>query len=531
MALVDQYGRKIQPKELVREIAAPSLAGIRSIWNQSVVSGLTPQRLAGLLSAAADGDHNEYLALAEEMEERDLHYGSELAKRKLAVSRLPLSVESYSDDEHDLKLADAVRDLIRKPGFRGLLKDQLDALGKGYAVAEIIWDKSGSTWTPARYAYRDPRFFQFDRVSHSELRLRDEMGGVDGLPLEPYKFIVHTPKIKSGLPIRGGLARVAAWAFMCKGYTVKDWLAFAEVFGMPLRLGKYRNGATPADISVLKTAVANLGSDAAAVFPESMQVELVEAAKGSGANSFFKLLAEYLDDQVSKGVLGQTASSSGTPGKLGNDTLQSDVRDDIRDDDAEQLEDTLNRDLVRAFIDLNYGPQQNYPTIALRAAKAEDITALVNSLKELVPLGMQVEQSVVRDRLGLPDPDQGAKPEDLLGVGQAAAAPMPALNREQSCSCPSCTAPAKALNAETSVLIIDNESKLAAMLATDAAPMMDALINQAALIVNTAGSLQEISSGIERLAADYDIKDLGTLMAQAFALARLTGSAEVTDEH
>ncbi len=464
------------------------------------------------------------------MEERDLHYGAELGKRKLAVSRLPLSVESYSDEEHDLKLTDAVRDMIRKPGFRGLLKDQLDALGKGYAVAEIIWDKSGGIWTPSRYAYRDPRFFQFDRVSRSELRLRDEMGGVDGLPLEPYKFIVHTPKIKSGLPIRGGLARVAAWAFMCKGYTVKDWLAFAEVFGMPMRLGKYRAGATQGDINVLKTAVANLGSDAAAVFPESMQIELVEAAKGSGANSFFKILAEYLDDQVSKGILGQTASSSGTPGKLGNDTLQSDVRDDIRDDDAEQLEDTLNRDLVRALIDLNYGPQKNYPTIQLRASQPEDITALVTSLKELVPLGMKVEQSVVRDRLGLPDPAKNAKPEDLLGV-PAAAAPVPALNREQPCSCPSCASTKIALNAEAAAFVPDNPSRLADKLATDAAPLMDALINQAAQIVNTAGTLQEIRTGIEQLAKDYDITDLGTLLAQAFALASLTGSAEVTDEN
>ena len=114
----------------MHEHSAPTLTGIRTIWNDSVASGLTPVRLAGLLRAAADGDHHAYLTLAEEMEEREMHYAAELSKRKLAVSRLPITVESYSDSEHDKQLADEVRDLIRRPGFRGLLKDLLDALGQ-----------------------------------------------------------------------------------------------------------------------------------------------------------------------------------------------------------------------------------------------------------------------------------------------------------------------------------------------------------------------------------------------------------------
>ena len=60
-----------------------------------------------------------------------------------------------------------------------------------------------------------------------------------GGELEPYKYIIHKPKLKSGLPIRNGLARLAATMYMLKGFTLKDWWAFAEVFGMPIRVGKY----------------------------------------------------------------------------------------------------------------------------------------------------------------------------------------------------------------------------------------------------------------------------------------------------
>lgn len=437
--LYDAYNRPVKTQELVREQATVTLAGIRSIWHDTVAAGLTPQRLAALLRNATEGDHLAYLTLAEEMEERDLHYACELGKRKLAVSRLPVTVEAFSDDKRDIDLADAVRSLVARPGFRTMIKDCLDALGKGYSVTEILW-KRGSRWWPEQYVWRDPRFFQTDRLTHSEIRLRDEADLLDGVPLAPYKFIVHVPRIKSGIPIRGGLARLAAWAFMCKGYTAKDWLAFAEVFGMPIRVGKYGPSATPEEKDILRAAVANLGSDAAAIFPESMAIEFIEAAKGSGSSNFYKVLADYLDDQLSKGVLGQTASSSGTPGKLGDEKLQAEVREDIRDDDAEQLEETLNRDLVRPFIDLNYGPQENYPVLQLRAPDPEDIAALVDALDKLVPLGLKVEQSVIRDKLGLPDPDKKAKPEDLLApLGQRQAQfaynrQRVAINRESAVS-------------------------------------------------------------------------------------------------
>lgn len=417
ITLYDAYGQPVKTNELTREHAAPSLTGVRRVWDETVASGITPFRLASVLRSAAEGDHDAYLTLAEEMEEKDLHYSCELSKRKLAVSRLPITVEAFSDSPRDIELADAVRELVGGYGMRGLIKDLMDSVGKGFSVAEIIWDRSGSRWKPLQYEWRDQRFFQFDQPSRRELRLKDETDLVNGLPLAPYKFIRHIHKIKSGIPIRGGIARVAAWAWMFKNYSVKDWMAFGEVFGMPLRIGKYGASASDSDISVLKMAVANLGSDAAAVIPETMMIDLVEAGKSTGGETFFQRLADWFDAQVSRGILGQTATTQGTPGKLGNDEAQKEVRDDIRDDDAEQIEETINRDLIKPFIDLNFGHQENYPVVQIRAVENEDITALTEALAKLVPLGLRVEQSVVRDKLGLPDPDETAKTEDLLGAG------------------------------------------------------------------------------------------------------------------
>ncbi len=51
--------------------------------------------------------------------------------------------------------------------------------------------------------------------------------------------MVHTPRSKSGSVWRNGLARLVAVMYMLKSFTVRDWWAFAEVFGIPVRVGKY----------------------------------------------------------------------------------------------------------------------------------------------------------------------------------------------------------------------------------------------------------------------------------------------------
>src|SRR5690606_81253 len=102
---------------------------------------------------------------------------------------------------------------------------------------EIMW-RRGKQWRPIGYEHRDPRFFRVDRTDGKTLLLIDEQH-INGIPLQPYKFIVHKPRIKTGLTLRGGLARLVAAAYMCKSYALTDWMAFAELFGMPIRVGRY----------------------------------------------------------------------------------------------------------------------------------------------------------------------------------------------------------------------------------------------------------------------------------------------------
>jgi len=417
VVIVDKYGKPIKVANLSTELARSSLTGVRNTWGTGAVSSsLTPQRLSAILQAAETGDHHAYLSLAEQMEERDAHYGSVLRTRKLAVSGLDVTVESASDDPRDIALADAVRDQVERAEFGEAVDDLLDALGKGFSVVEIIW-RRGQFWQP-EFKWRDPHFFLWDRETGTELRLLDEADMLNGLALEPHRFIIHAPKIKSGLTVRSGLARLSAISYMCKTWALKDWMSFADIFGLPLRVGKYGRGATEDEIDTLVSAISNIASDAGAVIPESMKIDFVQASTTGGGTGIFKELSQYLDGQISKAVLGQTMTSDD-----GSSQAQANVHNEVRLDivkaDAKQLSSTLNRYFVKSFIDLNYGVQEHYPQVCVYVPDNEDLALLVTALEKLVPLGLEVEQSVIRDKFGLPDPDRdsgGNAKGKLLGA-------------------------------------------------------------------------------------------------------------------
>lgn len=201
--LYDADGNPIDKTRLVEEVAAPTVTGVRQILSGHPAQNLSPRRLAALLLAAEQGDAVAYLELAEEMEEKDLHYRSVLSTRKLQVSGLPVTVEAASDAAEDVKAADLVRDFLSTGVLANAMQDILDAVGKGFSACEILWDTEGKAWYPTSILWRDPRWFEFDRLDGVTLRLKGENGLPE--PLAPAKFITHVHKSKSGLPIRGGL--------------------------------------------------------------------------------------------------------------------------------------------------------------------------------------------------------------------------------------------------------------------------------------------------------------------------------------
>lgn len=522
--------------EMARAQATASLTGVRQPWSVGSVVGMTPQRLAAVLAAAAQGDAHDYLVLAEEMEERDGHYACELGKRKLAVLGLDVVVEAASDSAADTAIAEAVRrDIVQDEAFEDLQAGLLDGLGKGYAAVETLWDTAGKTWKPRAYEHRDPRWFVYDRETGRELRLRDDADPAFGVPLKPYGYAVHEPKLKMGLPIRGGLARLVAWSFLFKNYSLKDWAAFCETYGQPLRLGKYDAASTPEDIDILYRAVAMIGSDCAGVIPKAMEIDFVQSTGGVGSGAdLYRHFCEFLDKQVSKAVLGQagTADMHKGGGYAQSKTLDG-VRDDLRDADAKQLARTIRRDVIEPYVRFNFGPDAAVPGLRLEHPKAEDLALLSEALTPFIDRGLKVRSSEVLSRFNLAAPETG---DEVLGAaptkaeippGEAIKAPNRALHRSApgggGCGCPSCGSTRARNRADPEQA--DDIDQLVDDLTGGWAPAMDPLIEPVVRLAEAAGSYAEFEAGLVDAAGAMDASALARLLGPALFKARGLGAA------
>src|SRR5690349_12566386 len=135
--LVDGSGRPLKRETLKREVAGPSIGGVRSPIAGYPADGLTPSRLAEILRAADQGEPLEYFELAEIIEERDLHYAGVLGQRKRAVSQIDITVEAASDSARDVAMADMIRAWLKRDELADEVFDMLDAVGKGISFTEI----------------------------------------------------------------------------------------------------------------------------------------------------------------------------------------------------------------------------------------------------------------------------------------------------------------------------------------------------------------------------------------------------------
>lgn len=516
--LLDRWGNPIRRTALTAEVSAATVGGARSPISGTPADGLDPVRLASILRSADQGDPIRYMELAEVIEERDPHYLGVLGTRRRSVSQIDITVEAASDDPADVAKADMVRNWLDRDELTEEIFHILDSIGKGYSFTEIIWDTSEGQWMPDRLELRDPRWFRFDRRDLTTPVMLDETG--QDRPLDGFKFIYARMAAKSGLPLRSGLARVATWGWLFKAYTQRDWAIFTQTYGQPLRVGKYGPGASERDKDTLFNAVANIAGDCAAIVPESMTIDFKESGNVGAASGLYMERADWLDRQISKAVLGQTATTDAVTGGLGSGKEHREVQEDIERADAKALAGILNRDLIKPWMILEFGEQKRYPRLKIGRPEAEDLDAAASALEKLVPLGLRVSMSAVRDKFGWADPKAGeevltppapnAQPAAPVGGGMGAESAVKyPLNTLEGSAGTSAALQAESLSEAISDVPAQIDA-LSGSLASQTRPAMAKMLLSIEAMLQAASSFDEFE---EMLRVNYPKLDIAALDA------------------
>ena len=512
--LVDVQGRPIRRQTLQGEPQTASVSYLYREYANHPSRGLTPGKLARILEQAEIGDLIAQARLAEDMEEKDAHLFAELSKRRRAILGLTWDLVPPPEASRAEREAVArVEAMIRDMDWETLVYDAMAAILHGYACLEYDWDRSDGEWRLESVDYRPPDWFRCWPKDRNTLLLRS----TDGLgePLRPWGWLVHVHKAKSGYLVRGGLARVLAWPYLFRNYSARDLAEFLEIYGLPLRLGKYPAGASDAEKATLMRAVVNIGHAAAGIIPQGMELEFQEAAKG--ASDPFMAMMQWAEASMSKAILGatltsQTSSSGGGAYALGQ--VHNEVRHDILISDARQLGRSLTRQLVEPLVRLNTRLTR-MPTWVFDTEEPEDLALYAKALPDLVKIGVQIPERWAHEKLRIPEPE--ADERVLQAQQPAAPAAMRAqLPQERVAARAGQDAPAPA-DLITERLAQENSDGMAQWL------------KRIEAMLESASSLEEFKTML--LAAQPDLADaaLGDTLAQAMAAAEAAGRFDLEE--
>lgn len=413
--LVDPYGRPVSTAAMQAEQPPRRSTRAPPAFNPD------PDKLNSLFKKADSGDPRELQQLTAEIESRDGHIGGVLETRRKAAAKLPWRAEAVSDDDRDVAIADAVqRDILNARWFKGMVRNLLDAVVKGWSVCSMRWSL-GDVWRPSELRWVDQQMTAVDPADDQRLAWRDPTDESKLQPIAPFTAVVHTASEPSGPLYRRGMGRSLSILYSLKRIGVQTWASFVEMYGVARPVASFPLGAKESDLEEFEALLQTWAHGGYLLKPSNLRVEFPEpasAGRGSG-EPVHAALAKYCDEQASKRIIGQTMTSD-----TGASRAQAEVHERVAgwviEADAGELAETIMRDIVEPYVRLNFGMDVAMPRVYAVIESSERRAFQLTVLEKLVPLGLRVEQSVARDLGGFPEPAEGA--EVLSGTGAAAPA-------------------------------------------------------------------------------------------------------------
>ena len=495
---------------------------------------ITPSKLKQILEDAENGDIQAQHQLFMDIEEQDSSIAANIMTRKRSVLTLDWRiVEPRNATPAEEKLQAEIDELFYQyPNLEDLFMDLMDAVGHGFSALEIQWAQVNGKWIPKGFKPCPQSWFKLDK--HDNLLLRTPTNPM-GEPLRPFGWVVHRHKSRSTQLARDGLYRTLAWLYMYKHYSVRDFAEFLELYGMPIRIGKYGAGATTSEKRTLLRALADIGHNAAGIMPESMQIELhnVASAGAASGNNPFLQMVDWCEKSIARLILGQTLTS-GADGKSSTNALgnvHNEVRRDLMISDAKQIAQTITQQIILPYLQINIDPNiapYRVPYFEFDTKEYEDLSVFADAIPKLTGIGVQISESWVRDKLGIPEPQEG---ELILSTPQSektdekTTALSAAFNHGEGCTCGCRSAVLSAKNGKK-----DEQDELDgliddAMVSADFNQQLDPMMKQIVGVVMASESYDDAQEKLIALYPDLTSESHQAYLASAVFLADLLGAA------
>lgn len=439
----------------------------------------------------------------------DWQVRSVMQQRQLALTACEWTVEAGGDRRQDRNAAAVLREMLAGVGWDDATRLMHYGVFYGFAVAECLWVRDGSTVALDAIKVRDRRRFAF--LPDGALRLLTPSNMTTGEALPDRKFWHFAAGADhSDEPYGMGLAHWLYWPVQFKRGNVKFWLIAAEKFGSPTAVGWFPPGTSADDRARLLAALQAIQLDAGIILPEGMRVELLEAQRGSTGGLDYERLCVYLDQAIAKIALGQVMTSEAVGGQYKAD-VQNQVRQELIKADADLICESFNRSVARWITEWNF-PGAAPPRVFRLTEPAEDLNSRAQRERLLFDVGYRPTLAQVQETYG---GDWEAAP--------ATAAPAPT-------GPPGVTAAPRPLTAAFAAPASapDPTAPMVDRLGAEAEPLISAMLEPIQQLLSQSADLSEFRDGLLDLFPHLDPAPFAALMAQALAVADAAGRLDLT---
>lgn len=294
--------------------------------------------------------------------------------------------------------------------------EHLTTVGGNFGKASgVALPQVRSRWVPASLGWIHPRRLSYG--VHRELRLVDpdqaigyySAGSGWALGEFPGKFITWCPRLFGDYAEREGLGpRTVYWSFF-KRFSWRLRMELTELFTQPWRVVEIDKDATysPTARDDAEIAAQDLGSVNTAILERGFKLNVVQPQKDS--HELYGMNSKEVNDELSKLVLGNVGTTDPDANRA-NSIIQKSEQDIIHQRDGRGVSEAIQRDLIRVFVLLNYGPNALHltPKFQLRLQTPRDREKELARVKAVVSLGVPIAVAEVREVSGFraPEPDE-----------------------------------------------------------------------------------------------------------------------------
>ena len=383
--------------------------------------GLTPEKVVNNLEQWRLGFFRNAGMMFDVMERRDYQIQIVAPKRKKSVARhgydvtrvaeVPDGMEQMADDQQDFldnfwsrMSATTALDPDEEGGFLLLARQMMDAVGKHYAVHEIVYQPQADGSLTAKFIFCPIWWFEGTR---GKLRFLDSEFQVYGRDMDPGEWLVT---------IHDGIMEACSLLFLFKWQALKAWSIFLDKFGQPGVQGLTDAQFGSPEWEQFKTAVSEFSEEYATVTNRSCEIKLIEAAQSGGANGLFDAMTQHMDKALTmlwRG--GDLGTKSSMHGQGTGASLQKDETEILETDDAKIIEETLRKKVEKYALAWKFGADA--PVLAQITLRTAPEKATDNDLKIdefLLGNGCDLDKAELYERYGRNAPDTDAKPEDIV---------------------------------------------------------------------------------------------------------------------